>query len=295
MASVGGPTNQATTISYEQLTSLDLEKTARFDNATDRANFQNAVDWLKEQHAAGVANPKAPIPMPVNADDIGLAEKGLTALFGFMDDAILGAMKTMHELGILMRETQQKTRQATAESEVASQNASAAKIRESANFALASGIVSATLQIGGGLMSLHGATKSLKMSMEPMKLEGIGKKLSDLKTELGNMDDAQLGKFKLTLDNANTRATATQQKWQAGGTLLQGGGQIITASLDHKSRQVDAEKAENDAKTTMIHYIRENLDDLVRGSTDLINDLRSKFSEFVQSRAQTERETSRFV
>lgn len=295
MASVGGPTNQAMTISYEQLTSLDLENTAKFSSETDKANFQNAVDWLKEQHAAGVANPSAPIPMPVNADDIGLAEKGLTALFGFMDDAILEAMKTMHELGILMRESQQQTRQATAESEVASQNASAAKIRESANFALASGIVSATTTIAGGLMSLHGATKSLKMSMEPLKLEGIKGGVSDLKTKLGEMNSDQLGKFKMTLDSAGVRAEATRQKWQAGSTLFQGGGQVVTASLDHKSKQVDAEKAENDAKTTMIHYIRENLDDLVRGSTDLINDLRSKFSEFVQSRAQTERETSRFV
>ena len=65
MASVGGPTNQTMTISYEQLTSLDLENKAKFESDTDRVNFQNAVDWLKEQHAAGVANPTAPIPMPV--------------------------------------------------------------------------------------------------------------------------------------------------------------------------------------------------------------------------------------
>lgn len=295
MASVGGPSSNITTITYEQLTSLDLERTAKFDNETDRANFQNAVDWLKEQHAAGVANPSAPVPMPVNAEDIGLAETGLAALFGFMDDAILQVMKTLHDIGITMRESQQQQRQATAESEVASQNAAAAKMRKSADFALASGIVGATMQIGSGLMSLRGATQSLKMSMEPLKLQGIGKNLSDLKTELGKMSPAELNNFKMTLDSANTRAEATRQLWQAGGTLLQGGGQIISSSLEAKAKNVDAEKAEQDARTTMIHYIRENLDDLVRSSTDLVNDLRSKFGEFVQGRAQTERETSRFV
>lgn len=295
MASVGGPSSNVTTISYEQLTSLNLETTAKFDNDTDKANFQNAVDWLKEQHAAGVANPKAPIPMPVNADDIGLAETGLTALFGFMDDAILQVMKTLHDIGITMRESQQQQRQATAESEVASQNASAAKMRKSADFVLASGIIGATMQIGGGLMSLRGATQSMKMSMEPLKLEGIGKNLSDLKTELANMSPEKLNTFKMTLDSANTRAEASRQLWQSGSTLLQGGGQIVTSSLEAKAKNVDAEKAEQDARTTMIHYVRENLDDLVRSSTDLVNDLRSKFGEFVQGRAQTERETSRFV
>ncbi len=295
MASVGGPFANVTTITYEQLTSLDLERTAKFDNETDKANFQNAVDWLKEQHAAGVANPTAPIPMPVNAEDIGLAETGLTALYGFMDDAILEVMKTLHAIGITMRESQQQQRQATAESEVASQNAAAGKIRESAAYVLASGIVSSVMQIGGGLASLYGASKAMKTSLEPLKLEGIGSKLSELRTEIGNMDPKQLNTFKMTLDSANTRAEASRTMWQAGAQAAQGFGQVITSSLEAKAKNVDAEKAEQDARTTMIHYIRENLDDMVRGSTDLINDLRSKFSEFVQGRAQTERETSRFV
>jgi hypothetical protein len=295
MASVGGPTNQAMTISYEQLSSLDLERTARFGSETDKASFQNAVDWLKEQHAAGVANPTAPIPMPVNADDIGLAGAGLDAIFGFMDDSILEVMKTLHELGIVMRRSQQETRQATAESEVASQKASAQKIRDSAIFGLVSGIVGATTTIAGGLMSLKGAVQSLKMSMEPLKLEGIKGGISDLKARLQTMSPAELNQFKTTLDNAGVRAEALRQKWQAFSTLTQGGGQLVTAGLEFGGKEMDAQKAEIDAKTTMIHYIRENLDDLVRGSTELINDLRAKFNEFVQSRAQTERETSRFV
>ncbi|HMR32421.1 MAG TPA: type III secretion system translocon subunit SctB [Geminicoccaceae bacterium] len=302
MASIGGPSTNVTMISYEQLTALDLERTARFDNETDRTNFQNAVDWLKEQHAAGVANPQAPIPMPTNAEDIGLAEASLSDLFSFMDDAILEAMKTLHEMAQTQRKAEQDSRQATAESEVASQNAAADKIRDSAIFGLVSGIVGSAMTIGSGLMSLKGAKESLKMSMEPLNvsgtkdnLAGLKEKLGALKERLNTMDPAEFAKFEQSMRTANTNADAYRQKWQAYATMTQGGQQLLTSGLEFGGKMMDAEKSRQDAKTTMIHYIRENLDDFVKQSTDLINDLRSKFNEFVQSRAQTERETSRFV
>ena len=301
MASIGGPSTNVTMISYEQLTALDLERTARFDNETDRTNFQNAVDWLKEQHAAGVANPQAPIPMPTNAEDIGLAEASLSDLFSFMDDAILEAMKTLHEMAQTQRKAEQDSRQATAESEVASQNA-ADKIRDSAIFGLVSGIVGSAMTIGSGLMSLKGAKESLKMSMEPLNvsgtkdnLAGLKEKLGALKERLNTMAPAEFAKFEQSMRTANTNADAYRQKWQAYATMTQGGQQLLTSGLEFGGKMMDAEKSRQDAKTTMIHYIRENLDDFVKQSTDLINDLRSKFNEFVQSRAQTERETSRFV
>ena len=105
-------------------------------------------------------------------------------------------------------------------------------MRKSADFALASGIVGATMQIGSGLMSLRGATQSLKASMEPLKLQGIGKNLTDLKTELAKMSPAELNTFKMTLDSANTRAEAMRQQWQSFGTLLQGGGQSSGELVD---------------------------------------------------------------
>ena len=63
MASVGGPSSNITTITYEQLTSLDLERTARFDNDADRANFQNAVDWLKDVAVFSIFRRSSEMPL----------------------------------------------------------------------------------------------------------------------------------------------------------------------------------------------------------------------------------------
>lgn len=154
------------TISLAQVDDLNLESRASFKTAEDRVAFLDAIKNAREEQAKGVLNPTLEIPQPRNAQSLGLLAGKLDSSAIFVGSTLLDVMTILHEIGQQMRQAGKEARAVAREAEVDKLKEAADKIRQGAMFALASGITSGVMTIGGGLMSGIGAAKGANTAMK---------------------------------------------------------------------------------------------------------------------------------
>jgi hypothetical protein len=177
------------TLSLNQVDDLRLENRALFKTSEDRVAFLDAIKNAREQVAKGVLNPTLEIPQPVNAQSLGLAAGKLDNSAILVGSTLLDVMTILHELGQQMRQSAKDSRAVAREAEVDKLQEAASKIRQGAMFALASGITSGVMTIGGGLMSGIGAAKGANTAIKGIQSANAAK--VDMSQTLKNLQVGQ--------------------------------------------------------------------------------------------------------
>lgn len=177
------------TISLNLVDDMRLEKRASFKTSEDRVAFLDAIKNAREQVAKGVLNPTLEIPQPVNAQSLGLVASKFDSSAVLIGSTLLDVMTILHEIGQQMRQTAKDSRAVSRDAEVDKLREAADQIRKGAIFALASGITSGAMTIGGGLMSGIGAAKGANTAMKGIQAADAAK--PDMSQMLKNLQSGQ--------------------------------------------------------------------------------------------------------
>jgi hypothetical protein len=177
------------TVTLNQVDDLRLENRALFKTSEDRVAFLDAIKNAREQVAKGVLNPTLDIPRPVNAQSLGLVAGKLDSSAILVGSTLLDVMTILHEIGQEQRKVAKMSRAVSREAEVDKLQEAASKIRQGAMFALASGIASGVMTIGGGLMTGVGAAKGGYTTLKGIQSANAAK--VDMSQTLKNLQSGQ--------------------------------------------------------------------------------------------------------
>jgi hypothetical protein len=301
MASVNSPP-PVVTLTLQQVEDLNLEQTATFENEAAKTAFQNALDAAKYlRDELGVDNPVIQIPLPSNAETLGLTADKLKEGAESLSFSITELMVLLHQLGTEMKKAGKEARAAARDSEVATLQAAAEKIKAAGVFALAAGLTGGIMQIAGGMMSGLGAIRSANTAAGKTQniTESTGK-LDTLKQKLfyttASKDATPTGpvgkdgKPTWSMDQVKEfggKAERVSARWNASSQITQGIGNSVKAGLEYGSTEQEHGKALLEAEAKHIGYLVQNQDEIVNNMKEMMADVRAKLAEIEQANNAT--------
>jgi hypothetical protein len=84
------------------------------------------------------------------------------------------------------------------------------------------------------------------------------------------------------LTGAHGHLTAARDALQQ----LLGAGEVLGAGLNHQAKELEAERAEADARAKALGYMVQNMNDAVQDMRDMIQDVQQKLAEMMQDQTQ---------
>ncbi|HET6467215.1 MAG TPA: type III secretion system translocon subunit SctB [Geminicoccaceae bacterium] len=317
MASVGG-TTQTVTLTLQQVEDLDLVNQAKFGTEAEATQFQNALDAArKQQGEQGVNNPTLKIPLPVNAEELGLTADRIESGAGKLAFSIQDLMVLLHQLGTEMRAAGKEARSAARDAEVGKLEAAAEKIKAAGTFALAAGLTGGIMQIAGGVMSGIGAARAAntaagktqnitentgrldalkqkifytKENPNVGKPEIVGRGRSDAvgsRQDVPNRGEATTKWSDAQVKQMSTNAERVSARWNAASQITQGIGNSLKAGLEFGANQQEYAKAHLEAEAKHIGYLVQNQDEIVNNMKEMMADVRAKLAEIQQANNAT--------
>ncbi|MCA8996309.1 MAG: type III secretion system translocon subunit SctB [Planctomycetaceae bacterium] len=210
-------------------------------------------------------------------------------------------MTLILKMSINQREGAREARNASREIEYAELQSAADKIREAANFALASAIVSGTMQIAGGAVSIAGSAKALNNGKNPsQEIDSHNASIKSIQEKLANPQPGDdVDSLESDLDHHQTAIQAQSAKLEYVNTKsrsVEGSAQIVSSAggilggiLNRFEAERQAEQKEHDAASQKFETFAQNEEDFRRSADEMISSVRQLLQDIYQSNAQGER------
>jgi hypothetical protein len=268
VSSIPGSSPLTPTPAPLDLSSIDTPKAPSI-NTDDAAQMQQVVAMLRSNGASrtdGVAQPDAQdnsVPPGMETSLSSASENIATDMFAFM------ALFT--KIAQQARETAREQRINELQSQVASLQSAADEMVDAASKRFAAAVISATMQIVGGVISIASAAASLKT------MKGMSK------------DDFVTGSAAMVkLQNQQMLANGSSQ-------LIEGSGKMVSSGIEYGASLDDADAKRDEAEATAAQARRETAQEVMQTMGDILKDIREKLAAIVQSDIETSRGIARNI
>lgn len=201
-----------------------------------------------------------------NPSDVKDTLNKMASLSNYVGTDVHAMMALFQKLAQEMRDSARQLRNVEAQAQVQAELDAAQKIRDAAEQRMIGAIVSGSMQIAGGIgMAGSGAY-------------GVHSLQKDNASDIYHA----MNKYRGIADGA-----------QGANAVGTGIGQTTQAAQDSKAAATDAEKSRLDAATRVHEQGRNNENEVMSNTLDVIKDIRDKLSAIEQSRLETTRGMAR--
>lgn len=196
---------------------------------------------------------------------------------------IFAFMALYAKLAQQMRNTAREQRSSELQAQVGALKSAAEEMITAAEQRFNAALVSGVMQIAGGVISIGSSAMTLKAlnSKQAVNLDG-----DDFTSPTPDFTPGSA--FMQGLQARQSMATGTSE-------VLQGSGQLISASMEKSAAQADARAKNDEADGTAAQAQRETAQEVMQTMADILRDIRDKIAAIAQSDIEVTRGIARNI